>query len=243
MPLSGSHPTRPSAASANAAGFLLILGVLTSLAASGLVGPSADAHASMPRLAADKAAVLASVLLQFATAAGAVGIAIALYPAVRRQSAALAIGAVGFRAVEATFACLAALSLAGLLAISETAGHDQVLWSVLATSRNAANYVFAVLFYGLGAAHYLVGLHRGRLLPQWLTVWGMVGAAVVSIGAVIDLLGGPPFAFRGDLVLAAVPIAAQEIVLGFWLLRFGFREPADPTPRIAPTRIGAHGCA
>jgi hypothetical protein len=187
--------------------------------------------------------VLTSVLLQFVTAAGAVGIAIALYPAVRRHSAALAIGAVGFRAVETTFSCLAALSLAGLLAISETAGHDHVLWSVLASARNAANYVIAVLFYGLGAAHYLIGLHRARLLPRWLTVWGMAGAAVVSLGAVIDLLGGPPFAFRGNLVVAAVPIAAQEIVLGVWLLRFGFRDPSEPAPGIAMARIGAESCA
>jgi hypothetical protein len=208
---------------ARIAGLLLILGVVTSVIASGLVSTAAVTHASEGGLASEDARVCASVLLQFLTAAGALGIALALYPAVRRHSPTLAVGAVSFRGVEAAFSCLAALALVGLLAVSESTGHDPALWSTLVAMRNASNYVFGVLFYGVGAGHYLVGLHRARLLPRWLTVWGMAGAALVALSAAGTLLSGPPFALRGGLTAAAVPIALQEIVFGAWLLRFGFR--------------------
>jgi hypothetical protein len=220
-----SRSADPYGGAAKTAGVLLILGVLTSLVATGLVGSAADASAPVRGLAGREGRVLVSAFFQFATAAGAVGIAVALYPAVRSHSATLAAGAVAFRAVEAGFACLAALSLLALLVVSQTGVPDVSLWSALVTTRNAANFVFGVFFFGLGAAHYLIGLDRARLLPRWLTLWGMAGAVLVMLAAAVTLFGGQPFSLRGALVICAVPIATQEVVLGVWLLRVGFRAP------------------
>jgi hypothetical protein len=228
----------PFPTAATTAGILLILGVVTSLLATALVGSDEDAHASMRRLADEEGRVIASVLLQFVTAAGAAGIAIALYPAVRSHSPTLAVGAVAFRTLEAAFSSLAALSLLGLLVLSETTRADSSLWTVLVAMRDASNYVLGVFFFGIGAGHYLAGLHRARLVPRWLTTWGMAGVALVVTAAVVTLLDGQPFAIRGSLAVLAVPIATQELTLGAWLMRFGFRT-LDASGRHTETGAGA----
>jgi hypothetical protein len=218
-------PHRLHANAARAAGVLFVLGVLTSLLASALVGSSADPGASVGHLANEEGRVLTSAILQLMTAAGALGIAVALFPAVRSYSATLAAGAVAFRAVEAAFAALSALCLLGLLVISRAPASDGTLWSVLASLRDASNFVLSVFFFAIGAGHYLTGLHRARLLPRWLTVWGFAGVALVLAAAAIAMYRGQPFAISGGLTLLALPIAAQEIVLGVWLLRVGFQAP------------------
>ncbi len=60
-----------------------------------------------------------------------------------------------------------------------------------------------------------------RLIPRWLSAWGIGGYAVFLVGAVAEVLGvhiGLVCTIAGGLF---------EVALGFWLLVRGFEPDTD----------------
>jgi hypothetical protein len=74
--------------------------------------------------------------------------------------------------------------------------------------------------FSAGALILNAVLYQARLVPRWLSVWGLVGAVLI-LAACIILMSGV------DLSSAAVtafdsPIMLQEIVFALWLIFKGF---------------------
>jgi hypothetical protein len=186
--------------------------------------------------------VTVGVLLLLLGAGAAAGIAIALYPVLRKHSAALALGSVGFRLIEGTLylgivVCLLVLVEMSQAAKSETATAASA-WDVPAAlvlaARDALGEV-AVVAFGLGAAMYYSVLYRWRLVPRWLSGWGLLAVAALMVSDVAVLVGLiEPFS-PAQIVLA-LPIGVQEMVLAGWLIARGL-SPAPqeaPGPSLAP---------
>jgi hypothetical protein len=78
--------------------------------------------------------------------------------------------------------------------------------------------------------------YRSRLVPRWLSAWGLVAIAslVVSVFLVISGVAEP---MSQPQVLLAAPIGLQEMVLAGWLIAKGFR-PADAVVTAAPVETG-----
>ena len=74
------------------------------------------------RLAANDDRVVLTALIEFVWAATGMGIAVGLYPVLRRFSPALALGSVAGRVVENVFVLVGALSLLVLLTVSQAGG-------------------------------------------------------------------------------------------------------------------------
>ena len=75
-----------------------------------------DSPVDLAGLAANDNRVVLTALIEFVWAATAAGIAIGLYPVVRKQNRALALGSVAGRVVEGVFVLIGTLSLLVLLA-------------------------------------------------------------------------------------------------------------------------------
>lgn len=230
---SGSH--RPTAI---VLGTLLILGVVTSLVSSGLVDPIVEGSDGSAAIAAHEGRVLTGAFLHLLTALGTVAIAITMYSLLVRRSPSLAAGAVGFRSIEAVFSAISALGLLVLITLSREAANSDAasvstIEALIASTRHSANFVMSVICYSLGAFAYYTVFYRWRLIPRWLSVWGLIGVAIILTTAIVVVLfGGPPFALTGSMRLLAVPIATQEIVLALWLIVKGF--DLDSPQRLRP---------
>ena len=81
-----------------------------------------------------------------------------------------------------------------------------------------------------GASHVIVGgfmvytvLYQSRLIPRWISAWGLIAIAMIAIGARL----GPfmEFALVLELVLV-LPIAVQEMVMALWLIVKGWNPEA-----------------
>jgi Domain of unknown function (DUF4386) len=102
---------------------------------------------------------------------------------------------------------------------------------------NSLAYQVAMLILGVGSVLFCRALLRDQLVPRWLVVWGIVGYALLAIGALLELVG-----LAVGLVLA-VPGGLFEVALGLILMARGFPEPvatlAATQLRAPDARLGA----
>jgi hypothetical protein len=220
-----------SKTTARIVGVLFIVATAASLLSTGLTGSMLDAPGYLPQLSAHASQVVIGSLLQFVAAATSAGIAISLYPVLRRYGEGLALGSVAFRIIEGVFYTIAALGLLAVLWLGQEyvgAGSPadstyQILGAWTLAVRNWANFVFGVLSFCTGAGMYYYLLYRSRLVPRWLSAWGLIGLAVLFSMALLIAFGEKP---SGRPLLLAIPIAAQEMVLAVWLIARGFTPSA-----------------
>jgi len=92
-----------------------------------------------------------------------------------------------------------------------------------------------VLAYITGALMYYSVLYRSRLVPRWLTGWGIAAEVLLLIACVSAAFSRTPVTSYTILIL---PIAVQEMVLAAWLIFRGFSPGAGlagPVTGSAPT--------
>jgi hypothetical protein len=152
------------------------------------------------------------------------GFALAMVPVVfwpvgKRYNETLAMGYVVFRgALEGVIYLFGALGW--LLLIPLTTQPDA---SSLAGFLRAADTVIwqqvGVFPFALGALMFSVLLYQSRLVPRWLSIWGLVGAALYIV---------PPLGSMFGLSLGVLmaPLALQEMVMAVWLIARGFSPDA-----------------
>jgi len=222
-------------ASAIVTGTLLLLGVVTAVMSSSLAGTLLGAPIDSVAVLSHQSQLLVAVLFQFLSAAASAGIAIALYPAIREHGRGLAIGAVSFRTFEAVFYAISAAAMLGLMALARGPAKDPTyvasMSTILGALRNSSNFVFGVLAFSIGAAMYYLVLYRSKLIPRWLSAWGLAAIVPLVVAALLAFFAGGSYAIAGHAQLMAAPIALQEIVLGVWLIAKGFDSATSPAAR------------
>jgi len=177
--------------------------------------------------------VTAGALLSFIAAAASASIAISMYPILRRYNEGLALGAVGFRLIEGVFYVVSVVGLLSLLTLSQEfvkAGapdpsYFQTLGALTLAGYHWAGNVASLLAFSLGALMYYVIFYQTRLVPRWLSGWGLVAISLTMASGVLAMFSliGPLSTFQVALNL---PIAVQEMVLAVWLIVKGFNLSA-----------------
>lgn len=179
--------------------------------------------------------VTVGALLELIAAGACAGIAIALYPVLKRRHPGLAIGSVVFRTIEALMYTIAVVSLLSLLALSRQftasaaadAGALRASGDLLLSLREQA-IVPGVFAFSLGALMYYTALYESRLVPRWLSGWGIVAIILTLVACLLAWFNHNAMTTYTVIVL---PIAVQEMVLALWLIAKGFRPERDPAPR------------
>ncbi len=213
------------------AGVLYFIGTVAGILS---VVSSVDDPDYLIKVSANENHVIIGALFQFIAAAGSASIAIWLYPILKKYNEGLALGAVGFRLIEGVFYIVAAIGLLSLLTLSQEfvkagtpdVSYFQTLGTLMLAVRDSASFVFGVIAFNLGALMYYYIFYKSKLIPQWLSVWGLIGAALLLSAALLTMFGGQPFSISGITLLLVVPIALQEMVLAVWLIVKGFNPAA-----------------
>jgi len=210
-------------------GALFIIATVGALASSALLTPILGVPDYLTRISANEGQVLWGAFVQFIAGAACPAIAIALYPVIREHGEGLALGSVGLRLIEGALYIVLVVVLLLLVTLSrETVAAGAVASSafqvpgvLLMAARDWLGPVAAVLTFGLGAFMYYWVLYRSRLVPRWLSGWGIVATALVTASGVLVMLGAAAPMSTTQVVLA-LPIAVQEMVLAVWLIARGF---------------------
>ena len=199
-------------------GVLYIIGTAAFILSAVVTAGALGAQASLDEIAAHRGQVVAGSLLVLVAGFALAMVPVVFWPVGRRYDQTLAMGYVVFRgAIETILYIGIAFGWLVLLALSAEPGAaplaDLVHTSVAVTSEQLLAIPFAI-----GALLFYVLLHRSRLVPRWLSAWGLVGAALYLVAPILTMLGSP-------LAFLMGPLAVQEMVLAVWLIANGFNPP------------------
>ncbi|RPJ21087.1 MAG: DUF4386 domain-containing protein [Chloroflexi bacterium] len=184
-------------------------------------------------ISASRAQVMLGVLLSFANGLAYVGIATLLFPILRSRFESLALAYVGFRVVEFFTQILADISPLALFTLAgdtNQTGTAQGLGALLLAERFWAFQMLNLIF-SLSALLLYAMLFRSRLIPGFISIWGLIAAALVLFNTVLGW-------FNPDLgetlgMVTGLSMLLNEVFLGIWLIVRGF-NPSTPT--IEPAR-------
>jgi hypothetical protein len=152
-----------------------------------------------------------------------------LYPIIRKDSKELAMGMVLFRgALEGTWYFISTLGILTLVALGNeyiaTGANSAALQSmgnVLYQFQDRLAAVGTILFL-IGATCLYLSFYRTRLIPRWLTVWGLIGVVSSMASVLLHLFHiDTGYEFYMEMVLAP-----QEMVMAVWLIVKGFNPSA-----------------
>jgi hypothetical protein len=161
------------------------------------------------------------------------GIAISLYPVLKKYNATLALGAVGFRITEGVLGFVSVCALLSIVTLSQLfvkagapdASYYQTLGALLYAGKQWVANVGSLLAFSIGCTLYYHIFYQTKLVPRWISVWGLVfgilgivSCALVSIGLIAP--------FGTEQVLMVIPMLPQEMVLAVWLIAKGFNPSA-----------------
>jgi hypothetical protein len=211
-------------------GVFFIIATVAALVAAVLAPPGVSGTDYLTKVSTNSNLVSAGALFYLIAAFTSAGIAISLYPVLKKRNAGLALGSVVFRAMEAVMYMAAVVSLLSLLTVSQQFSNAgvadraslQAIGDSLRSARDTATLA-AVFAFCLGAFSYYYVFFQSRLIPRWLSGFGIAAAILMFAACLLALFSNSPVT---GYTLLIIPIAVQEMVLAVWLIVKGFNQSA-----------------
>jgi hypothetical protein len=204
-------------------GVLFVLATASSLISTSLTGPLTGSSNYLVSISANANRMTWGAL---SLLGGAVAIALIpamLFPVLKRVHEGLALGYLGLRVLESVTLVAGAFILLLMISASQgfaaggaMAGSYQVSGAMLLAANNWTFPLDPIVF-GVDAAVLYYLTYRSRLIPRWLSIWGLIGAPLVFALGLLAMFGN-------QITFLAVPIAVQEMAMAVWLITRGFNR-------------------
>jgi len=208
--------------------------ILTALSI-GFLGGGVTGEASpdyLANLTANEMQVLAGMLIDLIWALAVVGIIVTLFPILKKHNEALALGFSSLRFIEAISVIFGTVILLTLWTLGQEfvkagapdASYYQTLGTLLLAAREWAFMIGSGLVWSLSALVLNYVLYQSKLIPRWLSGWGLVGATLSFVTYLLQFFGTS----LGEILF--LPIALQEMVFAVWLIVKGFHSSTSASP-------------
>ncbi|GAE32571.1 DUF4386 domain-containing protein [Halalkalibacter hemicellulosilyticus] len=203
--------------------FSFIFGVFSSVPA--LERP--DYLEALPQI---ETQVLVATILQAAMAVVYVSITVLLYPILETYNKKLAVGYFGFRIIGAGFLFAGIAFLLLLLSLSQSFVTSSQASSsyfeiaeMLRQGRDILNHIGMILPWSIGGVILYYCFFHMRLIPRWLSIWGMIGSFFTLFATLMLMLNIIQLVSPVYFILNA-PVAFCEIILAIMLIVRGFHS-------------------
>lgn len=208
-------------------GVLYIIGTIAGILSLVLAGSILNSPDYLSAISANENKIIIGALFILTMAFALAMVPVVLYPILKKYNQPLALGYVVFRSALETFASLAlVISWLILIVLSQeyvNAGvPDSTYFHTLGTLiLGAIDWIgmISTITFSLGAIMLYYIFYKSKLVPRWISVWGLVGIALVLV---VGLLG----MFGISLQILWAPLALQEMVMAIWLIVKGFNQSA-----------------
>lgn len=214
-------------------GALFIVATVAGGVSVALLGSTLDAPDLLASVHANESQVLAAVVADLILVLAVVAIPILLFPYLRQHREGVARGYFAARMIEGIVILAGALSLLMLVTVSRESVEAAAsivpglpaAGAVLLGARDWTDLVGTQLVFGVTALILNYSFYRSRLVPRFISVWGFIGAVLVTVSSMASVLFGlDPFSTIS--IVLFLPIAVNEMVLAVWLIVRGFNSSA-----------------
>lgn len=213
-------------------GVLFLTATVMGMLAESLVGSILNVQDYLMNVYPNRIQLITGVLITFILGLAVIGIAIFLFPVLKKQSEPLALGYAGIRIAEFPILLVWSISPLLLITISQefvTAGDTeasslQTFGAVLIGLRNWT-WLLVYIINGIATLILAYLLYQSKLVPRWISVLGLIGGAVLLAGTSLAMLGLMDVD-QGIGMLAVLPGALFELLLPIWLVVKGFNSSA-----------------
>jgi hypothetical protein len=217
--------------SAVTVGILFIVGTVAGVICRALSGPYYGAQDLLGAVSANGTPLVLAAFCWLAMGLALAMIPVVMFPILRKQNEALALGYVVFRGGLETVTVIGGvvswLLLLPLSQFSRVGSPDasslRALGGVL-LNVGAIGPIGSIVFC-IGTMMFNFLLFRSRLIPRWISAWGFLGALPYLAAAALSLAGLLDQSSTVSIVLD-VPLALQEMLLAVWFIAKGFQPTA-----------------
>ena len=198
------------------------------------IDPILDAPDYLINVSANRSQVIIGMFLEFINAAAVVGIAVLMFPLLKKQNEALAFGYAGSRIVESAILIVGHIFLLLLIILSQEyvkaadpdASYFRTLGTVLIAERGLT-FRMVMIVVSLGALMFYYLLYQSKLIPRFISVWGLIGAPLSLAGGLIAIFGHRAGAsMPTSTMILGLPIVLNELFIAIWLIAKGFNSSA-----------------
>ena len=208
-------------------GALLILSLVVGILS---IDPVIDGMDNLESVSINSNAILIRAFMQFILGLIYASIPIILYTLLKKINTSLTIGFLVFRIISVGFIFIGWLSILLLLALSQefvTSGSPELLYfktldNLLRSGRDLINHVAMPLILSVGNLMFYYILYQSKIIPRWLSLWGLIATILSSVLASILLMFSVINIITPAYITLAFPTALLEIVLATWLIVKGF---------------------
>ncbi len=227
-------------------GILFILGTVSGVIGLALLGPNLNSRDYLIQISAIENKVILGTFCVFIMGIACAGVGLSLYPILKQYNEGLAIGSAGFRIIEGVLEIVSAISLITLLALSQEfvkagtpdSSYFQTAGALIKAGSDWLNNVALLLTWCIAALMYYSVFYQYKLVPRWLSAWGLIGITLTIITCLLVMLRViPP---SGTIQsIASLPIAVQEMVFAIWLIVRGVNPPATASGSVKGLKLSA----
>jgi hypothetical protein len=210
-------------------GVLFILAIVTLFIGQALYNPILSSPDYLDIAYPNRVIVIIGVLIEFIGFLGLVLIPVFLFPILKKYNEVLALGYVSFRLFEVVLLSVAQICKLLLINLSQDylskGGADASYFQNMGNSIKSVLYwndsgglIYLVVFV-IGALILYSALYKSKLIPRWLSIWGLIGAVAILTASVVATFDIFPVLFA---ILLMIPIPLQELTMSIWLIIKGF---------------------
>jgi hypothetical protein len=217
-------------------GILFIIGTVSGVLAGVVTAPIRAGSTFPLNISANETQWIIGTLLILLMGLSLAMVPVMLHPIFRKHNEVLASGAVLFRGVlEAVCETLLVISFFLLLTVSEVYGKTgaadasnfQTLGSLLIAAGEWIQMIGGIVF-SVGTLMIFALFYQTRLIPRWLSGWGLIGAVLYFIAKILSMFSPMHLTLEigVGMGLLLVPTAIQEMVFAVWMIVKGFNPSA-----------------
>ena len=208
------------------AGILILAGMVAGIVS---VVPAVEGTDYLKEVFPKKNQVLVGAVFQFLLVPIYIGFALILFKKLKKQNETSAIGFVGFRLMAGVFQIIGVIILPLFIYLSKiylTSGGESLLYvenlgEMLKTIRDLSNHLGVMVTTGLGNLLFYYILFRGKFIPKWLSVWGVIGNVLIILASFLILFQLVDVISTAYISIT-IPLVLQELILAIWLIVKGF---------------------
>jgi hypothetical protein len=215
-------------------GVLFIIGTVAGVLSVVLTSSILNGSDFLAAVAANGNQVIIASLLVLTMGLALAMVPVVIFPILKQHNEVLALGYVVFRGALETFTyfvvviawlLLIPLSQAFVGAGAADASSFLALGALSLKAAEIGASLTAIVF-PLGAAMLYAVLYRSKLIPRWLSVWGLIAVALNFVLTGLAGVFGLTPQMSTIQMASNLPIFLQEMVMAVWLIVKGFNPSA-----------------